>query len=115
MSRLKNFRQSNWLIELSLQKNVKHGIVGMRSTFHGSTFFRLGEIPLKANFHSVIFSDWTRNLFHVQTDSLKHVIVLFWKYKTQFKIHARILEGNRESLKVNCCICFPETMTNISN
>ena len=48
MSRLKNFRQSNWLIELSPRKNVEPRIVGIPSTFCGSTFFRLVEIWLKA-------------------------------------------------------------------
>ena len=31
MSRRKNFRQSNWLIELSPRKNVEPRIVGIRS------------------------------------------------------------------------------------
>ena len=47
MSRRKNFRQSNWLIELSPRKNVEPRIVGQRSTFRGSTLFRLVEIRLK--------------------------------------------------------------------
>ena len=47
MSRRKNFRQSNWLIELSPRKNVEPRIVGQRSIFCGSTFFRLVEIRLK--------------------------------------------------------------------
>ena len=47
MSRRKNFRQSNWLIELSPRKNVEPRIVGQRSTFRGSTFFRQVEIRLK--------------------------------------------------------------------
>ena len=47
MSRRKSFRQSNWLIELSPRKNVEPRIVGLRSTFRGSTFFRLVEIRLK--------------------------------------------------------------------
>ena len=46
MSRRKSFRQSNWLIELSPRKNVEPRIVGLRSTFRGSTFFRLVEIRL---------------------------------------------------------------------
>ena len=44
MSRRKNFRQSNWPIEFSPRKNVDQRIVGIRSTFRGSTFFRLEEI-----------------------------------------------------------------------
>ena len=48
MSRRKNFRQSNWLIEFSPRKNVEPRIVGIRSTFRGSTFFRLVEIRLKS-------------------------------------------------------------------
>ena len=47
MSRRKSFRQSNWPIELSPRKNVEPRIVGLRSTFRGSTFFRLVEIRLK--------------------------------------------------------------------
>ena len=47
MSQRKNFRQSDWLIELSRRKNVEPRIVGIRSTFCGSTFFRLVEIRLK--------------------------------------------------------------------
>ena len=50
MSRWKNFRQSNWLIELSPRKNVEPRIVGIRSTFHSSTFFRLVEIRLYTRF-----------------------------------------------------------------
>ena len=46
MSRRKNFRQSDWLIELSPRKNVEPRIVGIRSAFRGSTFFRLVEIRL---------------------------------------------------------------------
>ena len=46
MSRRKKFRQSNWLIGLSPRKNVDPQIVGIRSTFRGSTFFRLVEIRL---------------------------------------------------------------------
>ena len=42
--RRKNFRQSNWLIELTPRKNVEPRIVGIRSTFRGSTFFRLVEL-----------------------------------------------------------------------
>ena len=49
MSRRKNFRQSDWLIALSPRKNVEPRIVGIRSTFRGSTFFRLVEIWLNAN------------------------------------------------------------------
>ena len=48
MSRRKNFWQSNWLIEWSPRKSVEPRIVGIRSTFRGSTFFRLVEIRLKA-------------------------------------------------------------------
>ena len=47
MSRRKNFRQPDWLIELSPRKNVEQQIVGIRSTFSGSTFFPLVEIRLK--------------------------------------------------------------------
>ena len=47
MSRRESFRQSNWLIELPPRKNVDPRIVGIRSTFRGSTFFRLVEIRLK--------------------------------------------------------------------
>ena len=47
MSRRKNFRQSNWVIELSPRKNVEPPIVRLCSTFCGSTFFRLVEIRLK--------------------------------------------------------------------
>ena len=46
MSRRKNFMQSNWLSELSPRKNVEPRIVGIRSTFRGSTFFRVVEIRL---------------------------------------------------------------------
>ena len=46
MSKQKNFRQSHWLIELSPRKNVEPRIVGIRSTFRGSTFSRLVEIRL---------------------------------------------------------------------
>ena len=52
MSRRKDFRQSNWLIELSPRKNVELRIVGIRSTFRGSTFFRLVEIRLKDGFRT---------------------------------------------------------------
>ena len=48
MTRRKNFRQSNWLIELWPRKNVEPRIVGIRSTFRGSTFYRLVETRLKA-------------------------------------------------------------------
>ena len=41
MSRRKDFRQSDWPIELSPRMNVEQRIVGIRSTFRGSTFFRL--------------------------------------------------------------------------
>ena len=44
MSRRKNFLQSDSPIKLSPQKNVKPRIVGIRSTFRGSTFFCLVEI-----------------------------------------------------------------------
>ena len=44
MSRRKNFRQSDWPIESSPRKNVEPRIVGIRSIFRGSTFFRLVEI-----------------------------------------------------------------------
>ena len=44
MSRRKNFRQSNWLIELSPRKNFEPRIVGICPTFRGSTVFRLVEI-----------------------------------------------------------------------
>ena len=54
MLRQENFRQSNWLIELSPQKNVEPRIVGTRSTFRGSTFFRLTEIRLKQRLNEVI-------------------------------------------------------------
>ena len=47
MSRWKNFRQSNWLIELLPRKIVEPRIVGIRSTFRGSIFFRFVEIWLK--------------------------------------------------------------------
>ena len=46
MLRRRNFQQSNWLIELLPRKNVEPRIVGIRSTFRGSTFFRLVEIRL---------------------------------------------------------------------
>ena len=36
------------LIELSPRKNVEPRIVGIRSTFRGSTFFRLVKIRLKS-------------------------------------------------------------------
>ena len=49
MSRLKNFRQSNWLIELSPWKNVEPRIAGIRSTFRGSTFFRKVETRLNTS------------------------------------------------------------------
>ena len=39
MSRRKNFRQSNWLIELSPRKNVEPRIVGIRSIFAARHFF----------------------------------------------------------------------------
>ena len=45
----KNFRQSHWLIELSPRKNFEALIVGIRSTFRGSTFFRLVEIQLNGD------------------------------------------------------------------
>ena len=48
MSKRKNFRQSNCLIELSPRKNVEPRIVGIRSTFRGSTFFRLVDIRLNS-------------------------------------------------------------------
>ena len=54
MSRRKNFRQSDWLIELSPWKNVEPLIVGIRSTFRGSTFFRLVEIRLKGQLNKKI-------------------------------------------------------------
>ena len=47
MSRRKNFWQSHWQMELSPRKNVEQRIVGIRSTFRGSTFFRLVEIRPK--------------------------------------------------------------------
>ena len=47
MSTRKNFRQSDWPIELSPRKNVEPRIAGIRSTFHGSTFLRLVEIRPK--------------------------------------------------------------------
>ena len=47
MSRRKNLQQSNWLIELSPRKNVEPRIVGIISTFRGSTFFRIVEILLQ--------------------------------------------------------------------
>ena len=47
MSRLKNFRKSNSLIELSPRKKVEPRIVGIRSTFRGSTFLSLVEIRLE--------------------------------------------------------------------
>ena len=47
MSKRKIFRQPHWLIELSPRKNVEPRIVGIRSTFRGSTFFCLVEIRLK--------------------------------------------------------------------
>ena len=48
LSRRKSFLQSDLLIELSLRKNVEPQIVvGIRSTFRGSTFFRPVEIRLK--------------------------------------------------------------------
>ena len=47
-SRQKNFRQSNWLIEFSPRNNVEPRIVGIRSTFRGSTFFHLVEIRLRS-------------------------------------------------------------------
>ena len=46
VSRWKIFWQANWLIELSTRKNVEPRIVGIRSTFRCSTFFRLVEIRL---------------------------------------------------------------------
>ena len=49
MSRRKNFRQSNWLIQLSPRKNAEPRIVGIRSTFCGATFFRLVEIRLNSS------------------------------------------------------------------
>ena len=50
MSRRKSFRQSDWLIELSPRKNVEPRIVGICSTFRGSTFFRLVEIRPNVEF-----------------------------------------------------------------
>ena len=44
MSGQKNFRQSDWLIELPPRKNVEARKIGIRSTFRGSTFSRLVEI-----------------------------------------------------------------------
>ena len=38
MLRRKNLRQSNWLIELSPRESVEPQIVGICSTFRGSTF-----------------------------------------------------------------------------
>ena len=52
MSRRKNLRQSDWQIELSPRKNVEPRIVGIRSTFRGSTFFRLVEIRLYSDQHA---------------------------------------------------------------
>ena len=49
MSGRKDLRQSDWQIELSPRKNVEPRIVGIRSTFRGSTFFRLVEIRLNGN------------------------------------------------------------------
>ena len=43
MSRRKTFRQSDWPIELSPRKNVEPRIIGIRSTFRGSTFFPSGD------------------------------------------------------------------------
>ena len=63
MSRRKNFRQSHWVMELSPRTNVELRIVGIRSTFRGSTFFRLVEIrpyplthSLKATIHMHILT-----------------------------------------------------------
>ena len=47
MSPWKNFQQSNWLTDLSPRKNIEPRIVGILSTFRGSTFSRLVEIQLK--------------------------------------------------------------------
>ena len=44
----------NWLIELSPRKNVEPRIVGLCSTFRGSTFFRLVEIRLNHNIDNQI-------------------------------------------------------------
>ena len=55
MSRRKNFRQSNWLIELSLRKNVESRVVGIRSTFSRLDIFppsgdpALGHMQSQAN------------------------------------------------------------------
>ena len=51
MSRRKNFRQSNWLIELSPQKNVELLIVGQRSTFLRLDNFPLSGDPALQKFH----------------------------------------------------------------
>ena len=50
MLRRENFWQSDWLIELSPRKNVAPRIVGIRSTFHGSTFFHLVKIKSLVDF-----------------------------------------------------------------
>ena len=74
MSWRKNLRQSDWQIELSPQKNVEPRIVGIRSTFRGSTFFRLVEIRLyrlvAANLISCKKISTAKYCAHLQTVSL---------------------------------------------
>ena len=55
MSKPRKFRQSNWLIGLSPRKNVEPRIVGIRSTFRCSTFFRLLEIRLNPTIRGSTF------------------------------------------------------------
>ena len=65
MSRWKNFRQSHWLMELSPRKNVEPRIVGIRSTFRSSTFFRLVRSGFKVT--NVCKSFTEHVLLHIAT------------------------------------------------
>ena len=80
MSRRKNFRPSNWLIELSPRKNVEPRIVGLRSTFRGSTFFRLVEIRL----YSPVMITERQNSVSPQKKLLQNLVGINFQFRFQF-------------------------------
>ena len=66
MSWRKDFQLSDWPFELSPRMKVEPRIVGIRSTFRGSTFFRLAEI--RPNCFSVAGEYTVRGLYLFTVD-----------------------------------------------
>ena len=94
----KYFQQSDWPIELSPRNNVKPQIVGIRSTFRGSTFFRLVEIRHVNAFYRTNFQNF------VAITTFKQLILMYghdW-WIDFLTSHSMLITLKASNHRVNC-------------